>query len=315
MRIVVVGRGVIGSLYGYLWSQAGFSVAHFVKPNRLEAARLALTFDVLDQGRPIIRAQYQPQVSDEASILATADWVVVSLRHRDSLNAVRTLVPNAPNARFLCFGNQWHGLKPFSELLPPDRLCFGMPRAGGAIAASGLRGALYRDVVLGTPANEAVKEDLSRLFTACGRRLVWIDDMQSWYRTHLATTCAWICDGTKAKGFLPFSRSLRAICEALAVGRECLVIAKAYGSNTSVCDDVKPFQAPALIATVMTWLALRTEMTQRISAGHGDYAPDEMTAIYEDILTAGMEFNVKTPLLQAFKPHFLAMNQALAEGF
>lgn len=53
---------------------------------------------------------------------------------------------------------------------------------------------------------------------------------------------------------------------------------------------------------------LRKEEAVKISSGHGDYAPDEMTRIYEDICQMARSLSIPTPLLDSYRPAFEAMN-------
>ena len=128
--------------------------------------------------------------------------------------------------------------------------------------------------------------------------------MQDWYWTHLATTVAWICGGVKASGYIPFSKSLAAIKEALDTGKEALEIVKERGADISVCEDIKPFLLPSRISAIITKIVLRKEETIRISAGHGDYAPEEMVRIYKDIVDTGEQLGSKVKNLSSYKDYF-----------
>lgn len=42
MNILVFGKGVIGTIYAYSFSQAGFAVTHYVRPSRLQEMHRSL---------------------------------------------------------------------------------------------------------------------------------------------------------------------------------------------------------------------------------------------------------------------------------
>lgn len=54
---------------------------------------------------------------------------------------------------------------------------------------------------------------------------------------------------------------------------------------------------------------MNKEETVRISEGHGDYAPEEMLRIYQDIRNTGKELKVPTPLLDSYEKFFIEMQE------
>jgi len=49
MRILVVGAGVIGTVYGWALSEAGHHVTHLVRPGRTDRFAGGVALDVLDK--------------------------------------------------------------------------------------------------------------------------------------------------------------------------------------------------------------------------------------------------------------------------
>ena len=48
MRILVIGAGVIGTIYGWAFSEAGHEVTHFVHPGKAARFAAGIPMDVLD---------------------------------------------------------------------------------------------------------------------------------------------------------------------------------------------------------------------------------------------------------------------------
>lgn len=49
MRVLTVGAGVVGTIYGWALSEAGHDVVHLVRPGRAQALAGGIATDVLDK--------------------------------------------------------------------------------------------------------------------------------------------------------------------------------------------------------------------------------------------------------------------------
>lgn len=301
MKILIIGKGVIGSIYAHLFHISGFEVHHYIR--RIDKNTMPVVkMDVLDKAtNKIEKTTYNYSFTDK--LTSDYDLILLSVRHYQLSSLIEKLAPlGVPT---LIFGNVWTKLSAItSQFVNPDNVFFGMPRAGGAIFNNELKGAIMEEVILEERPDSFKYRQIVNLFEKSGRKITTIKKMQDWYWTHLTTTIAWICGGVKANGYIPFSKSLTAIKEALDTGKEALEIVKKRGADVSVCEDIKPFLLPSWISAIITKIVLRKEETIRISAGHGDYAPDEMTKIYEDIVNTGKQLGSKMEKLSGYKDYF-----------
>jgi 2-dehydropantoate 2-reductase len=49
MRVLVVGAGIIGSIYGWALAESGHHIVHLVRSGKASALRDGLTLDMLDR--------------------------------------------------------------------------------------------------------------------------------------------------------------------------------------------------------------------------------------------------------------------------
>ena len=204
MKILIIGKGVIGSIYAHQFSKNGFEVYHYVRQINDELST-SIKIDILDKAtKKIETGKYTYTFTDK--LTSDYDLIIVSIRHYQLLSLLEKISPlNIPT---LVFGNVWTELSNIKSLFKnPENIFFGMPRAGGAIFNNKLEGAILEEIILEERSSKNVYNQIVNLFETSGRKIVTIKNMRDWYWTHFATTSAWICGGVKAKGFIPFSKA------------------------------------------------------------------------------------------------------------
>jgi 2-dehydropantoate 2-reductase len=129
MRVLVVGAGVIGTIYGAHLSAAGHTISVLSRPPRAhQLARDGMTArDVLDDGRANARVRVIHDTAD-----ARFDLVLVAVRNDQLAAACAKLagLPGAPAVVF--FGNNPDGRAAISDQVPGDVL-LGFPGVGGVL--------------------------------------------------------------------------------------------------------------------------------------------------------------------------------------
>lgn len=308
MKVLMFGRGVIGCLYGMAFKSMGHEVTHYIRKEKEFVYGKQLNVDILDKRKnQIVRADYLPLYTSELND-SYYDLIIVSVRHYQVQDVASLLSRHFDNTPILFFGNNWGKLDELKkEFRNSDKIFFGMPRAGGHILDNKLQGAILKEIILEN-SHVNIFINIKELFQKSFFKISLINNMEHWYWTHLATTCAWICGGVEARGYIPFSKSIRKIKIAINIGKEALMVAKARGADISICKDAQPFIIPSWLSAIITKSILVKEETIRISEGHGDYAKEEMTRIYSDIKQMAQQLNVNTPLLNSYQQYFDLMN-------
>jgi 2-dehydropantoate 2-reductase len=136
MKVLIVGRGVVGTIYGWALSQASVDVTHVVR----EAGLPSTTLDLLDlrAGYPKqALVSYAPRTVTQISPLDGFDLVIVATKHYQAAQAVQQYLPALPHAIFLLFTANWDGTEEIDRLLERSSMLWGYAEATGGVDAEG----------------------------------------------------------------------------------------------------------------------------------------------------------------------------------
>ena len=93
MRVLIIGRGVVGTIYGWALSKAGIDVIHVVRKERVSTD----TLDLLDlrAGYPKhTRTTYAPKTVRQISRANDFDLVIVATSHYQAVEALQQYLPD-----------------------------------------------------------------------------------------------------------------------------------------------------------------------------------------------------------------------------
>ena len=126
MRVMMVGRGVISTLYGWALAQAGHEVQYYVRPGRAATLGGKVEVDLLDarkesRGKPV-KGSLPTECVESLDGLGECDLAILSVRH-DQMRAGAEQLATAPRPRLgvLFFNNLWEDPKSLSDLFEPGR--------------------------------------------------------------------------------------------------------------------------------------------------------------------------------------------------
>ena len=153
MRVLVVGAGIIGTIYGWALSESGYHVAHLVRSGRATALRDGLPLDVFDlrKGhRREFRELYRLDAVETVSPTDTFELVIVPVKHYALVQALKEVVPKVGAAEFSILTQNWRGTDDIDSILPRSRYIYGDAKAGGTFSEGTLAAAI-KAVDLGSP--------------------------------------------------------------------------------------------------------------------------------------------------------------------
>ena len=130
MKVLVIGRGVVGTIYGWALSSAGIDVSHVVRKDGLPPTD---TLDLLDL-RPgyskHTRVTYAPKTVAQISPADGFDLVIVATKHYQAAQAIRQYLPGSSGATFLLFTAICYSLPIGMEPRRSPAFCRGLPSFG-----------------------------------------------------------------------------------------------------------------------------------------------------------------------------------------
>ncbi len=312
MKTLIVGVGVVGTVYGWALSETGADITHIVRPGEVEKHASPVTLDVLDERERhphTQRARYAPRVVDHVSPGDGFDLIVVATKHYQAAEAVREYRDCVPDATFLLFTANWDGPAAVDAILPRSRYLWGYSTASGGRQGQDLFVNMADTVRLGeldgaqTPRLRAITE----MFARAGVRGDIKPNIIEWLWIHHAINAGTIGSALYAGGMRQVIDDPHLMRRAVLATREALSVVRARGVDVTSYSDARPIlRYPSfLIVRAMRKQMTKTEKGRRVmAAGHFYNDPFEMKQFYFDVLNTGTQLGVAMP-------HLLEMRQRI----
>lgn len=319
MKILMFGRGVIATIYGWALERAGHDVEFYVRPGRAAEYGAATALDLLDTrrrvwGQPVVE-QWPVRYREELEPDHDFDLIVLSLPHHRLPEATAFLAPRVGNATVLVFSNFWSEPLAAIGALPVDQVAWGFPMAGGGFGADGvLRGALLPSVIFGTLGQPPTDREraVRQTFRQAGFRLTEQPDFRGWLWIHFVFNAGIHAQGLRRGSLAKLIGATGDLREALLASRELLPIVAARGVDLRRHrGSVLPLRAPTwLTAPALAWLTAHVALFRVNFAAHSDPDTEEPREICRDALAEARRLGVPAPRLAAAEPTFARAEQS-----
>jgi 2-dehydropantoate 2-reductase len=306
MQVLVVGAGVIGSIYGWALAQNGHRVVHFVRSGRAAALCDGFALDIFDRrkGHQLnLRGQYNLVAVETLSPSDSFDLIIVPVKHNVLARTLVEIVPRAGDAEFLLLTQNWRATKEIDSILPRARYVFGDAKAGGKFSKGTLFAAL-RALDLGPPEGEPseLTRRVAALFSTAQIRTRLHSDMLHYLWVQYAMTGGPWARLVKAGSLDELFKDHEAILEMLCAGRECLQVVRERGVELSRYPETKPYLTNSvLLRQFYIWMIPRMfrDQYQKRCSAHALDDPDEVKTFYDDLIGTGRDLGVSMPVMES----------------
>ncbi|MGC2018241.1 MAG: 2-dehydropantoate 2-reductase N-terminal domain-containing protein, partial [Candidatus Acidiferrales bacterium] len=133
MKVLIIGRGVVGTIYGWALSKAGIDVTHAVRKDGLPPTNTLDLLDLRTGYSKYARVIYAPKTVGQVSPSDDFDLVIVATKHYQAAQAIQQYQTGAPRATFLLFTANWDGTREIDQLLPRSSILWGYAEATGGL--------------------------------------------------------------------------------------------------------------------------------------------------------------------------------------
>jgi 2-dehydropantoate 2-reductase len=313
LKILMFGRGVIATVYGWALEQAGHDVEFYLRPGRSAAYGDAVDLDLLDTRRRVwgqrVVQTWPVRYREELEPDHDFTLIVLSVQHYRLAEAAAFLAPRVGNATVLVFGNIW--AEPLAAIgaLPVDQVAWGFPQAGGGFGEDGvLRGALLPSVVFGTlnrPLTERERA-VRQVFRGARLRPREQPDIRGWLWLHFVSNAGLHAQGLRLGSLAKLAGATGDLREALLTGRELLPLLEARGLDLRRHrGGGLLFRAPTwLTAPALAWLTAHVALVRVNFEAHSDPDAEEPRAVCRDTLAEARRLGISVPRLEAAEPNF-----------
>jgi 2-dehydropantoate 2-reductase len=308
MRVLVVGAGIIGSIYGWALAESGHQVVHLVRSGRAAALCGGLTMDLFDRRKRRKRnfsGLYKLNAVEALLPTDGFELVIVPVKHYALVQTLKEIVPRAGAAEFLLLTQNWHGVAEIDSILPRTRHIYGDAKAGGTFSKGTLVAAL-KALDIGSPEGEpsALARKIAALFDTAGIPTRLHSDMLHYLWVQYAISGGPWAVLVHAGSFDALFNSRDATLAVLRAGRECLQVVAQRGVALSRYAEARPFLTDSPLFREFYIFMIRRmfrhdEYTKRCSA-HSFGDPVEVKTFYHDLVATGRDLGVSMPVMESY---------------
>lgn len=313
MDILIIGLGVIGTTYGFVFKQAGHNVEHYIREGSKKRNIKNLSVSILDGRKSSKKVQATEQYTVQLCSRREYDLILVSVAQGKVANVMQDIKNARLKGAILLCCNLWYDKHLLDEMMQGYDYILGFPVAGGRLenkdgteyVQAKLNCCLFDHFILETEckANVSNYGDICRLFISCNIKLEKPHDMLEWIWIHMAINAAVISVTGKygdIRNSTDSARKLMSSVPLLATViktiRETTRIAVSRGIDMKQYrNELWIYKLPAYIsAYFMKLMFARNCLTRRIMELHDNTA--DLLYICESVYNEGKLNNVPAPI-------------------
>ncbi|EMC38965.1 ketopantoate reductase family protein [Streptococcus mutans] len=281
MKILVIGLGTIGSIYGYVFQKAGHEVEHYLRKDSPKVAVKQLQVDLLDgrADKDGIQSCDVYQVKHCSS--KTYDFIFVSVPSGGLTSVIDSLAADGISGTLILACGIWKDRAYVDKLVKGYSYILGYPVAGGNIRDNRLTCCLFDHFMLERKEKAAISnyEKLARLFDDCQIQLEQPYDMLEWIWLHMGINAGVISVMGKsgdvkdtAAAAEQLMVSIQYLKEAVKTIRETSQIVASRGVNLKhYKNELLAYKLPTVIsAPLMKRMFAKKVLTRKIMTLHGN---------------------------------------------
>ncbi len=310
MKILVLGVGVIGTVYGYMLKEGGNQVEHYIRPTSKNKDVNSLMVSLLDgrysENGETVLGKYQ---IDHAIENSQYDYILVSLPAVNLEEAVATIAENGFKGTILLFCGIWESREYIDRIMNGREYILGYPVAGGRIDKENnhLECVLFDHIMLEGKTEHSVSnyDDIARSFGNLGIKQECPHDMSEWIWLHMGinagvvSTIMSIAEGNTDKAVQAVEAlmdNVGHLHRAIVAIRECMNIIASRGVKLRhYRGEVIPYLLPTWLSKhLMKRMFAKNELTRKIMLLHSNI-PD-LISVCQTVYRQGKSANVKAPV-------------------
>jgi len=316
MKTLIVGAGIIGTIYGWAFAGAGHEVTHLVRPGRAANYQDGFKIDMYDVRKGHKRdfiGHYPIRVTETVKPTDGYELIIVPTKHYHLLETLEKLVPQTGNADYWLLTQNWDGTEAVNAILSPSRYVYGDAKAGGKFEGNTLIATLA-SVDIGQ-VDGRHDTCLNKVLALCKSAQVEVtiqENILHYLWVQYAITGGLWPALVKAGSLEAVFANQQVGAQGVRAVRECLEVLTRRGVDLKKYPETKMYQNTAPLGLWIAGLVLKAmfrfnKLAQRSSA-HGLSDAQEIRAFYYDLLNTGHKLGVEMPAMSAFEPNIQGFN-------
>lgn len=302
MKILIVGTGVIGSLYGCALSQ-NHQVLHYVRQEKLALLnQKEISFDFIDERKDKkhqnTKGSYAYHCVD--TVNDNYDLIIVPVKTFQLKEVLQTLTVQCPNANYLIMSLDWNMNNELSKIIGEKHYVLGYAGGGGTFRGNQLWANLGNDIMLGAVNQEQqpLLNKVSEVFKSCGIIPNIETDPLHWLWIHNAGSAPLGAALAKYGDMNLLLKDKQLVKSSFKAIRECYKICEKRGVNLKKYDEVKMMSLPLFLLYPMFKLNFTKNPVMQRYTSHAVDSIDEMIENFKMIFATGCSLDVDMPNMQ-----------------
>jgi 2-dehydropantoate 2-reductase len=307
MKTLIVGTGVIGTIYGWALAEASVDVTHYVRPGKREQYPQGVELDLLDErkGHPANnQTHYNLRCVEVVRPGDGYELVIVPVNAQQLIEVLRTLIPCfRDDATFLLLTSNWEGPTEIDALLPRKRYLLGYADGGGTVRNGVYWSNLGAEIHLGALEGHSTEKlaQVKALFEKADMKPDIQPNILHWLWVHNASAVGFAVGFAKYGEVKPFLRDGALMKTCVLATQELVHLCEKRGVNIKEYPDVSFIDWPSwLVVALMRWMWSTNKSMQRYTAHAASTGSmQETTMHYDAMLRTASELGMEVPALQS----------------
>jgi 2-dehydropantoate 2-reductase len=311
MKILAIGTGIVGTIYGWVLSDAGHDVTHFVRPGKAAQLPRSIGVDLIDK-----RARYKQHIQTHYAFKTTEtlspddgyDLILIPVKVYQLEPLLRQIGGQTGQADYLILTSLWGNLDAINALIPQERYLLGDALAGGTFRAGTLVAGLRQQIPLGEP-DQKQTERLKRIagvFDQAGIQPRLYTHILHYKWVEYATNAGLWPTLVRAGSLKRLFGNRALLRDGLTCVRECLDVCTKRGVDLSRFPESQVFLKASpvyqLILSLLIGPMFQLSAYRRRVSAHGLSDAVEIGMVYNNVLQAGQALGVPMPHYSAYQP-------------
>jgi 2-dehydropantoate 2-reductase len=309
MKTLIVGTGVIGTIYGWALAEAGVDVIHYVRPGKSEQYRQGVDLDLLDErkGHPANnQTHYNLRCVEEVRPGGGYELVIVPVNAQQVTEALQALIRRVgADATFLILTSNWEGTAEIDALLPRERYLLGYADGGGTVRNGVYWTNLGAEIHLGALEGQSPEKlaQVKTLFEKADMKPDIQPNILHWLWVHNASAVGFAVGFAKYSELKPFLRDGALMKTCVQATQELVHLCEKRGVDAKQYPDVSFVDWPNwLVVAMMRWMWSTNKSMQRYTAHASSAGSMQATRMhYDAMLSTASELGMEVPALQSLE--------------
>lgn len=301
MKTLIIGTGIIGTIYGWALHKAGVDVTHLVRTPKPDLTTNGATIDILDERKGYKKynqTTYPIHLIDHLDKTNKFDLVIVPTNWYQTATVLQEVVSQCPDSFFYILTSNWKGTDDFDKIIDRSRYILGYPDGGGTIKENTYWTNIGPEIHIAKPtqANQSGFEKIEAIFSKADITLDIQENMLHWLWVHNAGSVAISVAVQKYRNTEKYLRDKRLLKGSFIATRECLALCEKRGAYSKSYPEIAAFKMPLWLLIPLFKFNFRHNASMKRYTAHSESMPiDDVKCNYYDILETAKECDFAMP--------------------